>query len=85
VQERAPSVLRGRVSAVMGLSFFGLMPVAGLGVTSLADAIGMRTALAASGISYAVVALFILCRIGGALNERPVVAASPVPEPAAAS
>ena len=26
VQERAPSHLRGRVSAVMGLSFFGLMP-----------------------------------------------------------
>ena len=37
VQERAPASLRGRVSAVMGLSFFGLMPIAGLGVTSLAD------------------------------------------------
>ena len=64
VQERAPSHFRGRVSAVMGLSFFGLMPIAGLGVTSLADAIGMRTALAISAVGYGVAALFILSRIG---------------------
>ena len=32
VQERAPSPLRGRISAVFGLSFFGLMPIAGLGI-----------------------------------------------------
>ena len=57
--------MRGRVSAVMGLSFFGLMPIAGLGVTSLADAIGMRTALAISAIGYGAAALFILSRIGG--------------------
>ncbi len=81
VQERAPAYLRGRVSAVMGLSFFGLMPVAGLGVTSLADAIGMRTALAASSIAYGVVALFILIRIGSALNEPTRLAAQPT-EPA---
>ena len=85
VQERAPSHLRGRVSAVMGLSFFGLMPVAGLGVTSLADAIGMRTALAASSIGYGVVALFILSRIGGSLNESPATMTSAVREVAAVS
>src|SRR5205085_2319859 len=38
VQERAPDYLRGRVSAVFMLSFVGLMPLAGLGVTSLSDA-----------------------------------------------
>jgi MFS family permease len=76
VQERAPSHLRGRVSAVMGLSFFGLMPVAGLGVTSLADAIGMRTALAGSSIGYGVTALLVLSRIGGKLNETPVMLAN---------
>src|SRR5262249_48286205 len=52
VQERAPSTLRGRVSAVAGLSFFGLMPLAGLGITSLADLIGMRNALLSSAIAY---------------------------------
>jgi MFS family permease len=71
VQERAPSHLRGRVAAVMGLSFFGLMPIAGLGVTSLADAIGMRTALSISAIGYGVAAIFILSRIGDRLNETP--------------
>jgi MFS family permease len=85
VQERAPSHLRGRVSAVMGLSFFGLMPIAGLGVTSLADAIGMRTALAASAIGYGVAALFILSRIGDGLNETPVTITSPASEAAAVS
>jgi MFS family permease len=83
VQERAPAHLRGRVSAVMGLSFFGLMPVAGLGVTSLADAIGMRTALAGSSIAYGVAALFILSRIGGELNESPRTVTPVAPEVAA--
>lgn len=86
VQERAPAHLRGRVSAVMGLSFFGLMPVSGLGVTSLADAIGMRTALAISAIAYGVVAISILIRIGGRLNEIPAtISPSRVPEIAAVS
>jgi MFS family permease len=85
VQERAPSHLRGRVSAVMGLSFFGLMPIAGLGVTSLADVIGMRTALAASAIGYGVAVLFILSRIGDGLDETPVTITSSAPEGAAVS
>ncbi len=86
VQERAPSHLRGRVSAVMGLSFFGLMPVTALGVTSLADAIGMRTALAASAIGYGVAAVVILSRIGARLNETPVALTNAVlPEAASVS
>ncbi len=85
VQERAPAYLRGRVSAVMGLSFFGLMPLTGLGVTSVADIVGMRTALFASAIGYGVTALFILSRIGGALNETPVNLSTPAPEAATAA
>ncbi len=85
VQERAPSHLRGRVSAVMGLSFFGLMPLTSLGVTSLADAIGMRTALAASAIGYGVAALFILSRIGDGLDEAPVTVTGPAPAEVAVS
>ena len=86
VQERAPSHLRVRVSAVMGLSFFGLMPLSGLGVTSLADAIGMRTALAFSAIGYGIMAVLILSRIGGGLNETPAALSKPaVPEAATVS
>ncbi|MEO5754317.1 MAG: MFS transporter [Chthoniobacterales bacterium] len=84
VQERAPAYLRGRVSAVMGLSFFGLMPIAGLGVTSLADAIGMRTALAFSAVGYGILTLIILSWIGNALNETPVTASAAAPEVAPA-
>jgi len=45
VQERAPSAIRGRVSAVAGLSFFGLQPIAGMVMPSLSDHIGMRPTL----------------------------------------
>jgi MFS family permease len=80
VQERAPAHLRGRVSAVMGLSFFGLMPISGLGVTSLADVIGMRTALSIAACAYGVAAIAILLRIGGRMNASPAPLAEPVPE-----
>ena len=63
VQERAPDYLRGRVSAVFMLSFVGLMPIAGLGVTSLSDFIGMPTALAIAAIVYGAITLLVLARI----------------------
>jgi MFS family permease len=63
VQERAPDYLRGRVSAVFMLSFVGLMPVAGLGITGLSDLIGMRTALAIAAGCYTVIALIVLGRV----------------------
>ena len=86
VQERAPSHLRARVSAVMGLGFFGLMPFSALGVTSLADMIGMRSALAVSAVAYGCAALVILSRIGGRLNEAPVaLTKQTLPEAAAVS
>src|SRR5207302_10825115 len=60
VQERAPSPLRGRISAVFGLSFFGLMPIAGLLTTGLSDLIGMRTALGISAVLFGIFAVLIL-------------------------
>jgi MFS family permease len=87
VQERAPDYLRGRVSAVFMLSFVGLMPVAGLGVTGLSDLIGMPTALAIAAVCYAVIALIVLARVRRecslpAAPEKP--AAEPAPPMAAA-
>ena len=63
VQERAPDYLRGRVSAVFMLSFVGLMPIAGLGVTSLSDFIGMKTALAIAAIVYGAITVLVLLRV----------------------
>jgi MFS family permease len=63
VQERAPDYLRGRVSAVFGLSFFGLMPLAGLVITSISDLIGMRHALMFGAIIYATIGLLVLARV----------------------
>ena len=63
VQERAPDYLRGRVSAVFMLSFVGLMPIAGLGVTSLSDFIGMKMALAIAAIVYGAITILVLVRV----------------------
>jgi MFS family permease len=82
VQERAPDYLRGRVSAVFMLSFVGLMPVAGLGVTSLSDFIGMRTALAIAAVAYGVITLFILVRVRRQCCEPPLSEAKPMGTPA---
>ncbi len=82
VQERAPDYLRGRVSAVFMLSFVGLMPVAGLGVTGLSDLIGMRTALAIAAVCYAVIALFVLARVRVQCREQPLGQAEAAERPA---
>ncbi|HST30760.1 MAG TPA: MFS transporter [Chthoniobacterales bacterium] len=63
VQERAPDYLRGRVSAVFMLSFVGIMPFAGLGVTSLSDRIGMPSALVIAAIAYGAISLVVLSRV----------------------
>src|SRR6266513_4437439 len=87
VQERAPDYLRGRVSAVFMLSFVGLMPIAGLGITGLSDFIGMRTALAIAAGCYALIALIVLGRVRQQCAQ-PAVAETPkveAPPPVAAA
>jgi len=78
VQEHAPPHLRGRVSAVFGLSFFGLMPIAGLIVPGFSDLVGMLTALAVSSVIYGILAFAVLSMAGRHVCDRPV---SPAPEP----
>jgi MFS family permease len=82
VQERAPDYLRGRVSAVFMLSFVGLMPIAGLGITGLSDLIGMRTALAIAAVCYAVIALTVLAPVRRECSQ-PGLAETPAPPVAA--
>ncbi|MEI8315869.1 MAG: MFS transporter [Verrucomicrobiota bacterium] len=76
VQERAPGPMRGRVSAIVGLSFFGLMPFAGLGVTSVADSIGIRPVLLLAGGSYLCVAVSVLLVVGHHIQEQPIPSAT---------
>jgi len=82
VQERAPDYLRGRVSAVFMLSFVGLMPIAGLGVTSLSDFIGMPTALAIAAIAYGVITLLVLARVRKQCAELPGISETKIGTPA---
>ena len=45
IQERAPDAIRGRVSAVAGMAFFGALPFASVVVTLFADRVGLRSAM----------------------------------------
>ncbi|HEX4639185.1 MAG TPA: MFS transporter, partial [Chthoniobacterales bacterium] len=81
VQERAPDYLRGRVSAVFMLSFVGMMPLAGLGVTSLSDAIGMPSALAIAAISFGTITLLVLARVRKQCAEPPGISETTIGTP----
>jgi MFS family permease len=70
VQERAPAEIRGRVSAIAGLSFFGLLPFAGMIMAALADWIQIRPALLTAAIAYAVIGCFVLLWAGKAAGEE---------------
>ena len=78
VQEQAPAHLRGRVSAVVGMSFFGLMPVAGLIMPGFSDLIGMRTTLGTASVIYGIAAAGVLSLAGRHVCDRPI---SPAPAP----
>ncbi len=80
VQERAPGPLRGRISAIFGLSFFGLMPIAGLMMPSVSDWIGMRSALFVSAVCFCAGTIFVLTMCGRTICENPKTPASE-PEP----
>jgi MFS family permease len=84
VQERAPSPLRGRISAVFGMSFFGLMPIAGILVPGFSDLVGMRPALGVAAILFAIGAFVILRAAGRKACETsaPVIPEA-TPEPVA--
>src|SRR5881396_757935 len=78
VQEQAPAHLRGRVSAVVGMSFFGLMPIAGLITPGFADRIGIPTTLTIASVIYGIAAFSVLSVAGRHVCDQPV---SPAPEP----
>jgi MFS family permease len=78
VQEQAPAHLRGRVSAVFGMSFFGLMPIAGLITPGFSDLIGMRTTLMIASVIYVIGAVSVLSVAGRHVCDHAI---SPAPAP----
>jgi len=79
VQERAPDAIRGRVSALAGLSFFGVLPFSGLVMTKFADLVGMRPSMAATAAMYGVASGVLLYRYHCACARAVAVAEPEVP------
>ena len=62
VQERAPDAIRGRVSALAGMSFFGVLPFSGLIMTAFADLVGLRLAMGAAALIFGAAATLLIYR-----------------------
>ena len=60
VQERAPDRIRGRVSAVAGLSFFGVLPFSGVIMSEFADLVGLRLAMGSAALGFGFGAALLL-------------------------
>jgi MFS family permease len=71
VQERAPHALRGRVSALAGMSFFGVLPFSGLIMTKFADLIGLRVAMGAGALIFGALATLLIYRHHCACARQP--------------
>jgi len=76
IQHQVPDELRGRVMAVYGMAFTGLLPYAALLWSALTDAIGFQTTLQISVALFVVAALVVLARIP---TPHPPASRSPAP------
>jgi MFS family permease len=75
IQERAPDEMRGRVSSIAALSYFGVVVFSGVLITKAIGWFGMRPTLVGGAIGYALAAAFLLWgreRLAGAPRESSV-------------
>ena len=70
VQERAPDYIRGRVSAISGMSFLGVLPFSGLIVSKFSDYLGMRTAMGTAAVCFGVIAACVFLNGRVAVQEE---------------
>lgn len=84
VQERAPDAIRGRVSAIMGLSFFGILPFSGLVMSKFADLVGLRLAMGSCGIAFGLGAAALLYTHRRLCVKQPVAVVAAAAESSAA-
>ncbi|HEV7405360.1 MAG TPA: MFS transporter [Chthoniobacteraceae bacterium] len=79
IQERAPDEMRGRVSSISALSFFGTVTFSGVLITYAIDLFGMRPTLVGGAVGYALAATILLWgreRLAGAPRQSEAPAAS---------
>lgn len=69
VQERVPGRLRGRVSAVSQLTFFGMQPFTALTMAALADGVGLKAAFLIAGPLYALAVVALVLGPGKHVND----------------
>jgi MFS family permease len=62
IQERAPDAIRGRVSAVVAMSFVAVIPFSGILAALLESQVGMRAALVWCALGYGIVVTFLFAR-----------------------
>jgi MFS family permease len=68
VQQRVPDELRGRVMALFAIAFTGVLPLSGLVLSLLSDAVGLPLVMLACGPLFAVLAAGVIARLPKALE-----------------
>jgi len=68
VQQRVPDDLRGRVMALFAIAFTGVLPLSGLVLSLLADAVGLPLVMMACGPLFAVLAATVIARLPKTLD-----------------
>lgn len=80
IQERAPGPMRGRVSALAMMAWAAVMPFASMGVSSIADWVGIRHTVVGCAIGYGLVTLYLFFGPAKRAAELPAAqTAVPVP------
>ncbi len=63
IQERTPGPIRGRVSSVAGMAFFGLVPFSGLMISGAVDLLGMRPAMFSGAVCFGACVAMLLAGV----------------------
>jgi predicted MFS family arabinose efflux permease len=69
IQESTPGEYRGRVMSLHGITFNGTMPVAALGSSILAVAVGLPVVMVLSAAAYVAIVLYVLRFAAGGIDD----------------
>ena len=79
IQERAPGPMRGRVSALAMMAWAAVMPFASMGVSTIADSVGIRHTLVGCAVGYGLVTFYLFAGPARRASELPPASVAAVP------
>ena len=79
IQERAPGPMRGRVSALAMMAWAAVMPFSSMGISTIADSVGIRRTVVGCAVGYGLVAFYLFAGPARRAAELPAAEVAAVP------